>query len=1057
MRTLLVTLTTCLLVSPAIAKYSGGTGEPNDPYQIATAADLTALGETPEDYDKHFILTADINLDPNLPGGKVFDRAVIAPDTNDTKYGFDGTPFNGVFDGAGHTLSHLTINGSCYLGLFGRLGSTAVVSGLSLQAIDVGGTSNDVGGVVGVSEGTMTDCHSTGRVTGNSRVGGLVGDNQGRISRCHTNGSVWSSGDGGGLTGGGLTGLNSGYLTACHSTCTISGTSDAGGLVGYNGYSGWISHCCATGATSGFNAGGLVADNGGTVTACYSTGAVSGANAWAGVGGLVGGMHGGCVAHCYSTGTVRGPGQNLGGLAGRRREKGGDVVACFWDIQISGQTGSDGGTGKTTVEMQTANTFLEAGWDFVGQDNALHETWHMQPGHYPVLAILSGWAPRQLPGSGTLDDPYLISNALELGTIIHYRPDAHYRLVASIDLSGIHGVSSVIPSLEGVFDGNGSVISNLTITGGDYVGLFGKLESEAEVRDLGVTDVNVTGSRSVGGLVANNAGTVRRCYSVGVVSGTDPQSCVGGLVGGNNGCVDRCYSDGAVSGNGQGSSVGGLIGWNHRAVTNCHSTGSVTGGFGVGGLVGGNEGRVAGSYSTGEVRGGSNVGGLVGINSSEHLSGSVTQCYATGPVIGGYAVGGLVGSYGSIRLSYSTGSVVGESYVGGLAGILSKASQCYSAGSVVGTDHVGGLVGRGGAEVIKMSFWDTQTSGQSQSDGGMGQTTAEMVDANTFMAAGWDFVGQPDGPHDIWAEPESGGYPILWWQLTPLPALPTFSGGAGEPNDPYLISTPPELNSTGYNPRLMGAHFELINDVNLTDTDFHIIGDDLCPFTGSFAGSGHTVSHLTIATNGFAGLFGQLDAGAEIENLGLVDVNATGATVGGLAAFNNGGSIRRCYSSGSISGSYTIGGLVGENRGNLADCYSTGTVSGSYCVGGLVGSNGDALGILAGVWVGTQGAISRCYSTCLVEGPYSGGLTGFNLGSEEVYVRDSFWDIETSNQVGSAGGTDKTTAEMQNIQTFLDAGWDFVGETANGPNDIWKIAEGLDYPRLWWETTEESN
>ena len=59
-----------------------------DPYQIATAADLIALGETPADYDKHFILTADIDLDPNLPGRKVFDKAVIAR-----------WLFNGVFDG----------------------------------------------------------------------------------------------------------------------------------------------------------------------------------------------------------------------------------------------------------------------------------------------------------------------------------------------------------------------------------------------------------------------------------------------------------------------------------------------------------------------------------------------------------------------------------------------------------------------------------------------------------------------------------------------------------------------------------------------------------------------------------------------------------------------------------------------------------------------------------------------------------------------------------------------------------------------------------------------
>ncbi len=71
--------------------------------------------------------------------------------------------------------------------------------------------------------------------------------------------------------------------------------------------------------------------------------------------------------------------------------------------------------------------------------------------------------------------------------------------------------------------------------------------------------------------------------------------------------------------------------------------------------------------------------------------------------------------------------------------------------------------------------------------------------------AGWDFVGAPGGPSDIWAEPDGAGYPVLWWQLSPLPELPTFSGGTGEPDDPYLISTADELNSIGHNPRLMAV------------------------------------------------------------------------------------------------------------------------------------------------------------------------------------------------------------------------------------------------------------
>ena len=79
LRTITLLIAICLFSSTAHAKYGGGTGEPNDPYRIATAEDMMLLGDSPEDYDKHFILIVDIDLDPNRPGHKVFDKAVIAP------------------------------------------------------------------------------------------------------------------------------------------------------------------------------------------------------------------------------------------------------------------------------------------------------------------------------------------------------------------------------------------------------------------------------------------------------------------------------------------------------------------------------------------------------------------------------------------------------------------------------------------------------------------------------------------------------------------------------------------------------------------------------------------------------------------------------------------------------------------------------------------------------------------------------------------------------------------------------------------------------------------
>ncbi len=102
-----------------------------------------------------------------------------------------------------------------------------------------------------------------------------------------------------------------------------------------------------------------------------------------------------------------------------------------------------------------------------------------------------------------------------------------------------------------------------------------------------------------------------------------------------------------------------------------------------------------------------------------------------------------------------------------------------------------------------------------------------------------------------------------------------------------------------------------------------------------------------------------------------------------------------------------------------------------------------------GIGINGSGSIAASYSTGMVSGnEYVGGLVGGFGGP----VYNSFWDVETSGQWFSAGGTGRTTVEMQTANTFLEAGWDFVDETANGTEDIWWILEGQDYPRLWWET-----
>ena len=378
MKALLVLLAVCLFVIPASAKYSGGTGEPESPYQIATTGDLMLLGESPEDYDKHFIMTADIDLDPNLPGRKVFNRAVIAPDINNVKTYFQGTPFTGSFHGNGHTISHLTIAGGGYLGLFGLLGFRGQVRNLGVVDINIPGLGDYVGGLVGSNSGTITNCYiESGNVSGVSRVGGLIGSNR-------TNGKVMLSYSAGLVSGqqsvGGLVGSNSGTLNCCYSSGAVGGEGSVGGLVGDN-YYGNIATSYSTSAVNGDNSvGGLVGINRwNSVSNSYSTGAVHGGD---NVGGLIG-RNWGYMSNCYSTGATRGD-DNVGGLVGNNYR---DVTCCFWDTQTSDLATSSGGKGLTTAEMQMATTFLDVGWDFVDETaNGTHDIWWILEGQdYPKL------------------------------------------------------------------------------------------------------------------------------------------------------------------------------------------------------------------------------------------------------------------------------------------------------------------------------------------------------------------------------------------------------------------------------------------------------------------------------------------------------------------------------------------------------------------------------------------------------------------------------------------------------------------------------------------------
>lgn len=319
-------------------------------------------------------------------------------------------------------------------------------------------------------------------------------------------------------------------------------------------------------------------------------------------------------------------------------------------------------------------------------------------------------------------------------------------------------------------------------------------------------------------------------------------------------------------------------------ITGCHSTAAVSSHGSAGGLVGENGGSISNCYTSATVSSdGGNAGGLVGVNGISLaiggvMEGRIRDCYSSGMVTGHEEVGGLVGydDGGFIADCYSTADVTGDRYVGGLTGglNLSSVARCYATGRVAGTRNTGGLIPMSydHRSAVVASFWDVETSDQSIRAGGVGLKTREMQDPQTFVAAGWHFLRLPGGPSEIWTEPSGGGYPILWWQLPQVPALPAFSGGTGDPCDPYLIATASDLNSIGYNPRLMSSHFRLISDINLADTKFCSIGDRDYPYSSIFDGRGFHVFSLTLTSAGAScvGLFACIDGqGAQVKDINL--------------------------------------------------------------------------------------------------------------------------------------------------------------------------------------------
>ncbi|MFA6015014.1 MAG: YDG domain-containing protein, partial [Gallionellaceae bacterium] len=160
--------------------------------------------------------------------------------------------------------------------------------------------------------------------------------------------------------------------------------------------------------------------------------------------------------------------------------------------------------------------------------------------------------------------------------------------------TGFTPIGTASTPFTGTFLGLGHSISNLTISRSSTndIGLFGYTSSTAVIRDVGLTNANMTGSIGTGTLVGSNAGSISASFATGAANGV---FYVGGLVGKNlnPGTISNSYANVTATGT---SHVGGLAGINYATITNSYAAGAVTGTTNAGGLVGSNSGTVSASY-----------------------------------------------------------------------------------------------------------------------------------------------------------------------------------------------------------------------------------------------------------------------------------------------------------------------------------------------------------------------------------------------------------------------------------------------------------------------------
>ena len=310
--------------------------------------------------------------------------------------GSESYPYNAVFEGNGHTISGLVVNGdSDHHGLFSYTGENGTVRNLTIRNLNIAGT-EAAGGIAGDNKGTIENCHVSGTVKGSGIAGGgIAGRNHGTITGCTSSVTAGGYGDVGGISG-----INYGRINNSKAEGTVSGEYAVGGIAGLSTNGGMITQSTFSGMIcDGYYAGGIAGcnDSSSSISGCsfsgtiqdmdYYIGGIAGLNSQESIierctasgniegkeetGGIVGYNFAAYVYACSFSGTIT-SNTIVGGIAGISM---GPLEACFSSGTVNGGSTAGGITGINRFHEMKAcySTGITNGNDGCGSITGLNE------------------------------------------------------------------------------------------------------------------------------------------------------------------------------------------------------------------------------------------------------------------------------------------------------------------------------------------------------------------------------------------------------------------------------------------------------------------------------------------------------------------------------------------------------------------------------------------------------------------------------------------------------------------------------------------------------------